>query len=988
MFGWFKKRLDTPIERRNYGKLYAGLSLLLFLGTLWAVSDEVTSRRPWKDFQEEFKEVKTRVLKFKLREVSQEVSKDALKAALKDVAKIEHEMQGAKFQAAQKKVDDINITIRDLSQERANLKAVADNRNYLFEHNRKEGHPEEAEKYRKEREDLFTEMAGYDRQIDSLTALRSKIQTEDIKSLTDRRKAAVDKRDSIFKQVADLRTAIDKTNDEPIKIKQVMLPDFDKSNFGRMQMRVDRCQSCHLGIGDPIMADTNIYTKVGKGQVFRTAEQAERARKVFGPHPNPELLSKHGIERFGCTSCHGGQASSVDDVEHAHGFQAHWTRPLLVGEYVQTACAKCHVGSYNFASMDRIAEGRKLFIDFGCFGCHEAPEIPDWQTYKVGPSLTSISRKITPEWAFKWIQNPTSWNEHTRMPNFKFDAEQTEAVVAYLFNASANSTYRPASESVPAGDPARGLATMKSVGCIACHAVADMEGRGKYSFVSNDAKGALWPNAARDGNRVAEGNMFGPDLNKVGSKVSAAWLYDWVRDPKHYMPTTRMPSLRLSSQEAADITSYLMTRQDPTFTAGVTLSHLNDPATIDKGKKLIREYGCFGCHRIDGMENEGKVSVALADFGKKTSADLFFGYIGFDQLMKTRRHFDSAGYKLGHVYEHVNVGEDWFVWAALKMKNPRVFATDAIPQKMPVFNMTDEEAFSLTVLLRSFTKEYIPEEFTRPMGTYQAAVDDGRFLTHWRNCVGCHKIEEHGGHVQELLRVTMDKKGDDILPYAPPSLNTAGLKLQENWFYSFVHDPSSHPVRTWLDIRMPSYGFTPEEISRLDRYFLALEKRALGFTDYSFYPATDQTIAAGRILFERLKCQQCHAAGASPANGGATAVPAPNLALAGNRLNPEWIPRWVRDPQSIVPGSKMPNFFGTIDNQSSPFPDILNGDWKAQVNALRDYVWRIGGAKGLGPDSNPVPVQSVSDTSAASAASGKRASNGRGSGSTNNLSMR
>ncbi len=33
---------------------------------------------------------------------------------------------------------------------------------------------------------------------------------------------------------------------------------------------------------------------------------------------------------------------------------------------------------------------------------------------------------------------------------------------------------------------------------------------------------------------------------------------------------------------------------------------------------------------------------------------------------------------------------------------------------------------------------------------------------------------------------------------------------------------------------------------------------------------------------------------------------APNLALTKERLNPEWVVDWLRNPQEIMPGTKMP----------------------------------------------------------------------------------
>ena len=974
MFGWFRKRFDTPIEHRSYSLLYALLALILFVGTLGAVYNEVNSRRPWKDYQEDYRLLRERVLELRMEEAKSAANADRIKQLDAQVAKIDRQLSSDKPAEIQKEIDRLSMEIRNVSQERANVKSEADNRNYLFEHARRERHFAEAEDYRKERIELEQEMATLDKQIEELTKKRDDLVNENIKPLRDKRLALVNERDSLYKQYADLRDKLEEVRAQPVKVRQVMIPDVDRSNFGNVKVRVDRCQTCHLGINDPIMADTTIFTKIGPDQVFRKKENAERLRKVFGPHPYPELLRKHDVEKFGCTNCHGGQSMSIDDVDHAHGLEAHWEQPMLTGAFVEGSCRKCHGGDYSFAGggaeMEWISKGRKLFVDLGCYGCHEGPMVPDFKDYKVGPSLLNISKKVTPQWTTRWILDPNSWNEHTRMPDFEFSEQQAAAVTAYLFDASSDSKYTPASAGVPAGDAARGRQTMIDVGCIACHTMKGFEPRGGFTFQRTSDTSALWPNHARNGNRVAEGNNFGPDLEGVGSKVSAQWIYDWVKNPKHFNPTSRMPIMRLSDAEAADVTAYLVASKKPGFTDRAPQVNLSDRALIKQGEGLIREYGCFGCHAIEGFENESKVSVPLDDFGKKTGADLFFGYVSTPQLFGVRRHFDTTGMRLGEQFEHIRRGEDWFNWTVLKLKNPRIYATDVIPQKMPVFNMTDEEAYALTVLLRSQTKAYIPTSFVYSSGPDQPAINDGRFLTHWHNCVGCHTVENHGGLVLEQLRKTLKLEGDDVLPYGPPSLNSVGQKAQEGWFYSFVRSPEEYPVRTWLKIRMPTYGFTTEEITRLDRYFLALEGRSLSFTDYSSHPASEESIAAGRELFMRLKCQQCHAVGGSPANGGDAAVPAPNLALAGNRLQPDWIARWVRDPQAIVPGTKMPNFFGTLEEPAAPYKDILGGDWQAQVNALRDYVWRLGGPKGIGNSqmmAAPAPGSSASPGSTAPA---------------------
>jgi len=65
VFNFLKKRYDTPIEVRNYSKLYLALSAILFLGTMYSVVDEVTVRRPWKEYQKQYRD--TAVVRFTQR---------------------------------------------------------------------------------------------------------------------------------------------------------------------------------------------------------------------------------------------------------------------------------------------------------------------------------------------------------------------------------------------------------------------------------------------------------------------------------------------------------------------------------------------------------------------------------------------------------------------------------------------------------------------------------------------------------------------------------------------------------------------------------------------------------------------------------------------------------------------------------------------------------------------------------------------------------
>ena len=71
-----------------------------------------------------------------------------------------------------------------------------------------------------------------------------------------------------------------------------------------------------------------------------------------------------------------------------------------------------------------------------------------------------------------------------------------------------------------------------------------------------------------------------------------------------------------------------------------------------------------------------------------------------------------------------------------------------------------------------------------------------------------------------------------------------------------------------------------------------------------------------------------------------------------DRLRPEWIIEWLRNPQAIMPGTKMPapylpdkDILSTPDAVETWGKDIvtLNGDKEMMLEGLKDYLYTIPG---------------------------------------------
>jgi mono/diheme cytochrome c family protein len=140
---------------------------------------------------------------------------------------------------------------------------------------------------------------------------------------------------------------------------------------------------------------------------------------------------------------------------------------------------------------------------------------------------------------------------------------------------------------------------------------------------------------------------------------------------------------------------------------------------------------------------------------------------------------------------------------------------------------------------------------------------------------------------------------------------------------------------------MPTFGFSDAETNVLVNYFNDLSKLEIPFTHFDERTVPKEHLDAARLLVTKdyFNCFSCHQQGEKKPEGPQEGW-APDLNLAYRRLNPNWLIKWLQDPQKVQPGTKMPSFFpGGPDN-------ILGGKDDRQIEALRDYIMSLGASNG------------------------------------------
>jgi cbb3-type cytochrome oxidase cytochrome c subunit len=457
-----------------------------------------------------------------------------------------------------------------------------------------------------------------------------------------------------YKQVAyDLATdpvVKQATLATPVEVKQVTATEFNMIQADNTtQQRVDRCQSCHVGLLNPQMTAENIikavdHVTVPTDQVVEYLEKHAETRRlvhVLGAHPGlditgdnprdlgvvhgPDLtygvatetslndadradyadqkqnLKQHPFPLFGCTTCHYGSGRDLVE-ERAHGDPDSWLMPMLKAKHMDAACAQCHAQydpktfKINYLPrMKTIAKGEELFKAQACYGCHK---IEGFSKGNIGPELTFIGRTRVPE----AIEHQL-WDPRYRFGN-------GSCVMPYFFSVRKTNT--------DVGDPAIRNEVVDERANTVEH--ADVEKEDPQIKKSLDDHGYIADKSRQD------------DVDALVTFVASQTGMNYA-----------------ASQSSRIKTVSAFNDAPPT----------DVPVTAEEGKKLFEESGCYACHYLGDPNNHKN--------GKG-------GHFAPELSWEGSRHSVE--------------------WLMAHYKNPQAFVPNSI---MPIFPFTDSQRAALSL---------------------------------------------------------------------------------------------------------------------------------------------------------------------------------------------------------------------------------------------------------------------------------------------------
>ncbi|MDX6443842.1 MAG: hypothetical protein QOH71_916 [Blastocatellia bacterium] len=450
---------------------------------------------------------------------------------------------------------------------------------------------------------------------------------------------------------------------------------------------------------------------------------------------------------------------------------------------------------------------------------------------------------------------------------------------------------------------------------------------------------------------------------------------------------TVMPNLRLSEQDARDVASYLFSLSSPQ--SGSDASFMDDPKLAETGKAEIKQYGCAGCHEIKGFEEEQRIGKELTTEGATPLERLDFALLtqdaeyGRDPLKIHPKDKEQEWYNHRGFFEHKLTEPKIYDTGKSQYLEPK----DRL--RMPKPYLTEEWRNGLTtLLLGSLGTEgaNVPAAlFYNPPDQRRQDIQNGWWVIKKYNCMGCHVLQpgQRVSVYNNSAEPTMTSgAGLYSLPFyastkefLPPQLTSEGARVDPDWLMKFLKDPSlmqagekpaaptasappkpspsSSPtaaggnandqsagrlmpqpganrngVRPYLQVHMPTFNFSPNELRVLVRFFMAVSSQNEPYIREPLDPMTESEKSIARSIFvSGTPCLKCHITGEPTHDAKAIA---PNFLLASQRLKPEWTFRWLLDPAQIAPGTAMPSSLFKKDqdhwvvNLPNPPADVVN----------------------------------------------------------------
>lgn len=639
------------------------------------------------------------------------------------------------------------------------------------------------------------------------------------------------------------------------------------------------------------------------------------------------------------------------------------------------------------------AHGELLLSELACTACHAEADEDSWRYRSVGPDLSRLSSRVQADWLSDYLADPHGVKPGTKMPDALSglsDGERTRAaseLAAFLLKEDGQSEAAAPNWF----EAARGKLLFNSIGCTACHQPSDLDRELATSVPFGDVsakyrRGGLIGFLKNTHAVRSSGRM--PSLGLKDDEASAIASY-LLLPPGAEMPADGLTATFVPANVSrfSDFDKKFANQQDKASSGPVLDFAIN---TFPRQENfLLRFEGVFtvkeaGRYRFRIGSDDGSriqidgAGVAIVDgthpyVTSTGELDLTPG----EHLARIDFFQAGGGMELTVDWAGPDVGDDWtpMAGAFLKAEAP---AETVSPQETrsayaysPDLAKRGKERFaslgcanchsaaedvkpivsgpSLATLasiggcLSESPKPGLPNydlssiqrtALTRALSEKQT-VDPVQHVLASHNCVACHVRDGIGGPEPSrdaYFLTTIQEMGEE--GRVPPMLDRVGDKLKAAWLRTVLQDGQN--VRPYMTTRMPAFKMNHPGRNNIGTVladaFIASDRKVESPLP-KLTEGMHRTRTAGRLLVDNggLACVKCHSFG----NYRGLGIQAVNLLDMTPRLREDWVHRYIMNPASLRPGTRMPSGF---PNGKSVVEDLYAGDPSSQIAAIWGYL--------------------------------------------------
>jgi mono/diheme cytochrome c family protein len=558
-----------------------------------------------------------------------------------------------------------------------------------------------------------------------------------------------------------------------------------------------------------------------------------------------------------------------------------------------------------------IALGKSLYHTIGCVQCHAPEELPQNKPdakgeledlAKISVPLGDLAKKYTVAELAAFLRDPLKSRPGGRMPSLKLNPVEARAIAMYLLRSQTAGgeaaqltgiSYDYYEEQLPelphferltpktSGNTdvfSLSVAERKNDFALRFHGAINVPKEGEYEFATKSDDGSR---LLIDDKQIVDNGGVHPDQERKGKVTLTAGPHNIVVEYFDAGGNTALKVLwKPPGGKKEEIPSKALSHEGKAMQPTGSAAFAVDEHKATLGQSYYVSLQCARCHGT--LPTKWPVLETPAAPPAKPLARL-----------TGRQPTGCLGTK----------------------------AKEGVPH----FEISDRQR---VVILAQLSAQAI---LTEPLSPEQEII---RTMT-VMNCYACHNRDRRGGP-EGLRREYFANVGEVDLGdegKLPPQLNGVGAKLRPEWIKTVLVEGGA--VRPYMATRMPQFGAA--NVGHLPELFDKADARpeALPQPDVFAPGAAEAANKHGRKLLGvgGLTCIACHMFDGNKSLG----VPALDLATTGQRLKFDWFRRYLLDPQSLRPGTRMPAFW---PNGVAVNKDILDGDTEKQIFAIWAYLAR------------------------------------------------